>query len=278
MLPFISRNRDFLAAALVVISLVALMATTTRHRDAIAVAEQWFLDLLTPFFRATSETVTRARTWYTEVSQLRRLRAENDELRRAADSVASLQSEISELQAENTRLREMLGFSAQSAYPLVAAKIVARNPDNWFAIVVINRGSADGVAKDMPVVTPRGLVGRVSKVGLRSSTVMLLGDPDSGVGALVQRSRDTGVVLGAAGPNPILRMKLFSRDASVEAGDTVITSGLGGVFPAGLLVGLVNKVSTDQFGLLKVAEITPAADLARLAEVFVITGWQAAMK
>lgn len=157
-------------------------------------------------------------------------------------------------------------------FDFVTAAVVARDPGTWTNIIVINRGTAQGIAKDMPVVTSQGLVGNVVQAYSSTAKVQLILDPRSAVGALVQRpeSRVAAIVEGN-GARPLSpRMVNLARDADVIKGDQVITSGFGGIYPKGLMLGEVVDVVNEEGGLLKYAVLKPAVDFDRLEEVFVI--------
>ncbi len=194
------------------------------------------------------------------------LRAENAELRQ--NSIDS-----TEILAENARLRAMLDYKkGATQFDLVTATVIGRDPGSWTSTIVINRGTADGIAKDMPVITPQGLAGSVVSVYSKTAKVQLILDPRSAVGSLVQRleSRVAAIVEGY-GPNPLTpHMVNLARDADIIKGDTIITSGFGGIYPKGLLVGEVTDIVNEEGGLLKYAVIKPAVDFDRLEEVFVV--------
>lgn len=180
-----------------------------------------------------------------------------------------LQSRLVEVEAENERLRELLEFQDLTPAKYKAAKVFGRDPSKWFSSVSISLGSEDGVQPDAAVVSQAGLVGRVLSLGDNVSTVLLVTDPASGVGAAVQRSRDLGVVLGGGSPDT-LTARFFSKDADVRVGDLIITSGMGSKFPGGILIGEVISVRVPQPGLVKEAVVRPAADLEHLEEVMVV--------
>jgi rod shape-determining protein MreC len=194
------------------------------------------------------------------------LRAENENLRQNSLN-------MTEIMAENARLQSMLDYKkGVPQFDLVTAAVVGRDPGNWTSTIIINRGSADGIAKDMPVVTPQGLVGSVVSVYANAAKVHLLLDPRSAVGALVQRpeSRVAAIVEGNSGTPLTPRMVNIARDADVIKGDKLITSGFGGIYPKGLLIGEVVDIVNEEGGLLKYAVLKPAVDFDRLEEVSVI--------
>lgn len=264
------RYRYLLVGIGLVVAMVALAGATAYYRDQISFLERQVLLALAPIQR----TATRAgdaigRAWKS-AAELGTLRAENARLRAELGRLAALEPRLAELEQENLRLRQMLEFSPPPQYQAIAARVIGRSLAEWFATVEINRGSNHGLRPGLPVVTAAGLVGRTVRVTDRTATVLLLVDPQSGVGAVVVRSREAGAVVGLASPDGRCQMRMFSRDADVAAGDLVLTSGLGDIFPAGLPVGRVESVSRLEQGLLVVAEVRPAADLGRLEEVFVL--------
>ena len=269
MKEFISRNRSFILASVVVLILVSLMSFTARERERISALERALAEVTLPLVKGFSQFGTGVGNWAVAIAESGHLRAENEQLRDQLGRVTALEVQLRELTAENERLRAMLDFKASTSYDMIASRVVGRSPDNWYQTVTIDKGEADGVAKNMPVLTSRGLIGRISKTTAHSATVMLLFDPDSGVGAMVQRTREAGLVDGQLG-SPYLRMKFFSRDAQAAPGDMVITSGLGSLFPAGIVIGEVAKVEQGQYGLVRYADIKPAPDYGKLAEVLVL--------
>lgn len=178
-----------------------------------------------------------------------------------------------ELLAENQRLATMLGYKQTAVqFDLIAARVIARDPGNWTKNITINCGSSDGIQKDMTVVTARGLVGNISSVTGSTAVVQLILDPRSAVGALVQRpeSRVAGIVEGNVSRADLAKMVNIPRDADIQQGDVVVTSGFGGIYPKGILIGEVKGVTNEEGGLLKYAEIQTAVDFNKLEEVFII--------
>jgi len=270
-LSFFSRYRKFIAAVVTLVVLVALMGLTARERETVLLLEKAFLEALAPFQAWLGNLSAGIRTGIADLQAVGRLRAENIELRAKADAYDATVHRLRELEIENERLRALLGFAERVGYESVAAEVVARSPDNWFSRLVVDRGSADGVAKDMPVVTGQGLVGRVIAVSAHVSVVQLLTDRECGVGGLVQSTRDAGIVSGQGSQSPLLSMMLFERDAVVGPGDAVVTSGYGSIYPPGLYIGEVVEVKKDTYGLVKYALIRPGVVFGRLEEVIILT-------
>ena len=191
-----------------------------------------------------------------------------------------LRARVAELEGQNTRLleaqiryehlRDDLKFAKTTPLNLLAADVWARRPDPKFDTLLIGRGSADGVKINSPVVTRSGLVGRVIEVEATTASVLMLTDQNSSVGARVQRvgSRATGVCKGDN--SGLLSMVYLPSDANIKPGDVIVTSGLGGVFPAGLFVGIVKEARIDAASSQKIGRIASKVDFDRLEEVYVL--------
>lgn len=172
-----------------------------------------------------------------------------------------------ELQRENERLRRLLGYVESQPRRTVAARVIAEDASSWFRTVEIDRGFEDGVIDGLPVIDAAGLVGRVVQSGPHSSRVLLITDASSAVAVLVQDERIRGVCRGQGG-GVALDFALIADD--IKVGDGIITSGLGGVFPKGLVVGYVRSVRRERSGLFQTVEVEPAVDFAHLEEVLVV--------
>ncbi len=191
---------------------------------------------------------------------------------------ADLKQKVSENEAsrlENEQLRKLLTLKTDNyKFEFVAAEVIARSPSNWYSFITIDKGAADGIALNQPVVSSgNSLVGRVSEVGTTWSNVTLLTDPLHTAGAQVLRSGEFGITEGdnALSASGKSRLSFVSKNADIIVGDTVITSGLGGVYPKGLVIGKVQKIRPDIQGISQYAVISPEADLKNLRAVFVIT-------
>jgi rod shape-determining protein MreC len=174
-----------------------------------------------------------------------------------------------ELRLENERLRRLLGFAEATTVRTLAARVIAEDASSWFRTIEIDRGLADGVAEGMPVANAAGLVGRVVRCTPHASRVLLITDASSAVAVLVQDQRIRGVCRGQGGG---LALDYASVEETIQVGDGVVTSGMGGVFPKGLVVGYVRSVNLEQFGLFQTVEVEPAVDFSHLEEVLVLIG------
>jgi rod shape-determining protein MreC len=179
-----------------------------------------------------------------------------------------------EWKRENDRLRDYLGLQRQYPWKLKPARVVGRDPANWWKTITIDRGSRDGVVVNSPVLTGEGLVGRVSEVGATQSRVVLVGDPNCRVSVLVgdEKNREQGVIEPKSSSpldDTLVELSYLSRNSKLAAGQPVVTSGIGGVFPKGILVGQIAVSWNVGFGLYKEAQVRLAVKMNRLEEVFV---------
>jgi len=238
------------------------------------------LDVVSPLIRVFDH----GRQFYREVrggfTSLDEAQHESKDLREQNAQLATENNVLRDLQAENVRLREMLDFKQSSQYKLLACRVVSRDPSNWWNTVIINRGWTDNdkLTSDLPVVTPRGVVGKTGLVSRNVTEVILLINQNCKVSGSVESSHDQGIVIGMGAPaegSPRLKMEYLPRGAQIAIGERVFTSGLGGVFPPGLFLGTIIDIppltgNSGNFGLYREATIDPALDLTQLDELFVV--------
>ncbi len=170
--------------------------------------------------------------------------------------------------ATNTRLRKLLDFKETSDLPMVAARIIGKDPSVWFRNVIIDRGSRDGVARGMAVVNGDGIVGQVFSVSPNFSKVLLAVAPSSAMDVLLQKSRVRGILKGTG--SLTYRLDYILKTVEVNKGDQVVTAGYGGIFPTGLPIGVVSKVVRKRRGMFQHIEVTPAVDFLTLEDLLVI--------
>lgn len=193
---------------------------------------------------------------------------ENQKLNEENSLLLQKVTRIGELESDNRRLRRLLGFLNSSPEILVAASVIGQEPNNWYQCIIIDKGGKHGVSMDMATVTTDGLVGRVSKVWPDMSKVQLIIDQSSGVGAMVQRTRVNGVVVGMLKNS--CEFKYFDDNEDIQEGDVLITSGLGMVYPKGIMIGAVSKIEQKALNLDRYVEVKPFVHFSRLEDVFVL--------
>jgi rod shape-determining protein MreC len=197
---------------------------------------------------------------------------QNEQYRQVNQQLQIRAMQADALQRENDQLRQLLGSERQFPWKLKLANVIARDPANWWHDIQIDIGSHDGIRVDMPVMTPAGLVGRVSAVGLTSSQVVLIGSQECKVAALVDKTGDNGVITSFSSPldNSLVTMSFLSSNSSLKPGQRVITWGEGNIFPKGILIGeIVEDPHQAELGYNE-ARVKLAANLGALEEVWVV--------
>lgn len=193
---------------------------------------------------------------------------QNESFRRENDILKNKLNQADEIFLENARLSKLLGFKEKSSFMVLACRVIATSADNWSSGVIIDKGSSSGIKKGYVVINYLGLVGRVVEVSGSTSKVMLVSDPNLGVSAICQRSRQEGLVSGTLGTS--LVMKYLPKDADIKISDSIMSSGLTEAYPKGLLIGTVIDTAEEPSGLSRYAIIKPAVNLSNLEEVLVI--------
>jgi rod shape-determining protein MreC len=245
-----------------------LISTQVTTPSGVRVLEAAAFSVVSELQRAVSAVATGAAELWASYVALRGVREENDALkRRLADLEVRLQTERA-LARESRVLGDLLGLRMSLDLTTLSARVVAADPTPLFRTITIDRGAADGVRADMAVIAPAGVVGRVvGQVAPHAAKVQLLIDRTAAAGALIERSRAAGVVVGGdAG----LRMEYVSNLADVRPGDVVVTSGVDGIYPKGFRIGQVDQVERGA-GLYKTIRVRPAVEFASLELVLVVT-------
>ena len=266
-----NRRTIILWVAVFIVGLLAF--TTVKGKYDLKISENVVNTILSPFQSAITSisNVTKkigVISWemVTVYEQNKMLRSEVEQLRQRDVNV-------NEIMAENTRLTNILNYkNAVKQFDTAVAKIISYDSSNLTNSITINLGAKDGMQKNMPVITPQGLVGTIVAVYEHSAKVQLILDPRSAVGAIIQRpeSRVIGIMQGSVGVQTLAKMLNIPRDADVVVGDNVLTSGYGGLYPKGIVSGEVVEVTNEAGGLLKYATVKTAVDFYRIEEVLVI--------
>lgn len=199
----------------------------------------------------------------------------NEQLVQEMNELRKENRSIADYKAENERLRELLDLKEQhTEFDTVSASVIAYGTNNWGDYVEINRGTAAGLVIDCVVMTPSGVVGRITEIGPNWAKVSTILNSDHAVGAKVTRTGDVAIVEGDVllAKDGYCKMSFLSKDASLVTGDILETSGLGGIYPAGLSVGKIREIQSDSSGAMQYAVIEPFCDFNDLHEVLVIRG------
>lgn len=249
----------------------ALLTISSRINNVgrLAFIDWALLEITSPFQKAITYSTDAIGNLIDSYVFLVNLKRENVALRKMVAELRKENNLLMEKAIASERLRNLLQFSKKIPRSTLPAQIIGIDPSSWFRTILIDKGTKHGVNRGMAVVSPEGIVGHVLQTSPHYSKVLLITDFNSSVDAIVQRSRAKGLVEGN-GDNRC-RLKYAERTQDIQPGDRVITSGLGGRYPKGLMIGTISKIQKKSYGLFQYAEIMLNVNFGKLEEVFVIT-------
>ena len=267
-MPVTSQARKFIIPILIFLLALSLISANLHSRDNMSFFESLVVGITAPVQKVVWGVIDGIGSIWRGYFYLVGLEKENQALKKELQDLKLQMNRYREADLANQRLRALLNFKKSIATPLLPAQLVAFDPSGWFQTILIDKGRNDGVVQDMAVVSAEGLVGRVIGVSNHHAKVLLILDGNSAVDAYIQRSRARGVLVGLG--RELCLLKYVQRNEDVQVGDKVISSGMGGVFPKGLLVGTVQEVVRGSSGLFQRVEVEPAVNFSRLEEVMVV--------
>ncbi|MGA2157349.1 MAG: rod shape-determining protein MreC [Bryobacteraceae bacterium] len=247
---------------------LAVQVRRTTDSEPTRLIRVWAVGTITPLEKTLVWTQTTSRNIWHNYFYLRGVRAENRSLKAQIERMSLEQVRMSQDADQARRLQALLAFKEQFISETMAAQVIGGSGSELSRSVYIDKGHNDGIKADMAVITADGVVGKVLHVYRSTSLVLLIDDQTSGVGAILDKTRLQGILRGT--PSGEVMLEKVMSDETVPAGELVLTSGGDGIFPKGLLVGRVTKVSPGSELFLNI-RVRPAADLSRLEEVLVVT-------
>ena len=267
-------NKKLILLLVSVIFLVALISFSLRDRQNATLPEEIIKDTVGFAQGLVAKPTNYITSIFSNIESLLNTYEENKRLKMRLEDFAVLQAKVHDLETENASLQELVDKEESLRdYERLHATVIARNPDQWEEKIILNKGSSHGVERNMAVMTARGLIGKVTLVTPFTSEVELLYTNNSNyrVSALVQGEKGDvyGLIEGFEAERNELILKRIDSSVKIEVGEKVISSGLGGIFPKGILIGEVTEITTDDFGLTKMAYVKPAADFSLLDEVII---------
>ena len=264
------RQRTAVLFLAVTLGHVLLISAQVNSQSGVPILEAFAFGAFSEVQRAAAGMTGGVRSAWNGYVNLRGVRGENEELKRQLGEL-QVRFQQERAAAERTRqLERLLGFQHQIGVDTVAAGVIGAGASPDFRTVTIDRGSSAGVRTNMAVIAPTGVVGRIVTSTAHASKVQLLIDRNAGAGALVERTRAQGVILGPDQQDgALLRMDYVSSIADVKVGDAIVTSGIDGIFPKGFLIGNVQSVDRGN-GIYKVIRVRAAVDFTSLEEVLVV--------
>ena len=265
-------NKVFILVV-VVILLLALAAVSYSEMSGVNIISNIISVPAAPLQRAYAFVTGKVGDFFGYFEDVKLLKTENERLNQRISELEQQILDIDKLTKENKELRDALDFKDQyEEYDFLGASIIAKDPGNWFDVFTVNRGMNDNIVNNSPVITSYGLVGRVSKTDLITSRVVSIIDMDSTVSARLSKSRDLIVVRGDVElrSKGLCRVDYIPPNTDVMPGDTVETSGVGGLYPQGIIIGKVVKVIRNEGQYDSYAIIQPVVDFKRLEEVIIL--------
>ncbi len=251
---------------LIAVNIIGL-SVTSRRSTAFGI-ERIAMSAIAPFQELVTRSLRFTRDIWRYYFYLVTVAKENHVLMRQLGQAVENKNQWQETELANTRLRDLIDFQRNISERVVAAEVIGKDPSAWFKTVIIDKGEADGLTRGLPVVILQGIAGQVIEASNHYSKVMLIVDSNSAVDALVQRTRARGVIKGEATAQ--CRLDYVLRKNDVRMGDTIVSSGLDGVYPKGLRIGYVSQVIEHDADIFHEVIITPFVDFEKLEEVLVI--------
>jgi rod shape-determining protein MreC len=245
------------------------MSLRVKQRKGVEFIDALLMEICSPFQKASTFVIKSVHGAFREYLFFFHLQKENAMLRQRIAELLKENHQMKEMVLANERLKRLLEFREKLSTSAVAAEVIGQDPSSWFRSVTINKGEKDGVQKGMAVISPEGVIGQILKTSPYHSIVLLITDYNSAIDSIIQRTRAKAIVEGL-GENRC-QLKYLLRKEEVVVGDVVVTSGLSGNFPKGLMVGEIKKVEKHGHGVFQYAELVPCVDLTKLEEVLVIT-------
>lgn len=274
-MPQFFLNKRLILLLVSIIILVALIGFSIRDREKLTWPEQFLKDSVGLVQVVFSKPANYVAGVFENIEDLQNTYEENKELKKRLDKVAKLEADVQELTKENKELRDVLDKKETLRdFDPIQATVIGRNPERWNELIMIDKGETSGIKQNMAVITANGLIGKVKSTEKFTATIQLLSalDPTNRISAKVLQGDKPvyGTIEGYDDEQKLLKLKRIPSDAKVKKGQSVVTSGLGGIFPAGLEIGKVVKVEPDEFGLNQSAYVKPGADFYDIENVMVV--------
>jgi len=252
---------------LIVVNLIALTVAKINNRSSFGMSP-FVIAMVAPLQKSVTGIIHFSRDMWCTYFNLISTAKKNKELKRRIAQQLQKNNRYKEIEQTNNRLRKLLNYQKSMPNPVITAQVIARDPASWFETLMIDKGKIHGVIKGLPVVTFEGIAGQIIEVYSNYSKVLLIIDRNSSVDALVQRTRARGIIQGDFKRRCVLKYVLRKDD--VIGGDTVVSSGLDGVFPKGLFLGHISEITKPDAGIFQEVVVIPFVNFEKLEEVLVL--------
>lgn len=262
------RYRTPLLLVLILLLVFSVLSLSLKRSPALKKVQEMVVTMTAPGLEGLEYVGHSAKQLWQGYFYLVGVRQGNAVLQRQLEEYKQREVRFQEAQQALTRLEVLLDLKRQVALPVIGARVIAYDPTLWSRSAIINQGKAQGVKEGLPVLAPQGIVGRIVAVYPEYSKVMLIVDRKSGADAMVQRTRIRGMLKGKGGNR--CSLEFVPKSADVQVGDLVLSSGLVGLYPKGLVFGKVTAANKKNPGVFQEIEVTPNVDLSTLEEVLVV--------
>ena len=269
MLEFLKRHQQGLITIIILLGALQLLSLGLRGEGILSLPSRMILTLSYYPLKAISSGLKADRNLGRHYIYLVDLSKENEALKQEVYQLRFEKNQLLEVALENKRLRDLLQSKQRLTAAVIPAEVVGEDSSSWFRIIQIDKGNEDQIVPGMGVITKEGIVGQVFKVSAKLAQVLLIIDHRSNVDALIRRTRAKGILKGNA--EKLCQLKYMPRLEEIKVGDEVVTSGLGGVFPKGLEVGIVKNVEKKSYGMFQKVLVAPKVDFGKLEEVLVLS-------
>lgn len=268
LLRLTKRNKVNVTFLSLLIVSILQMSMDAKKRGKLSMLDELLLDSASIALRGITSSYQAAQDVWFGYIYLIGLREENRQLSDETSELRGRINALNEAGQENQRLRDLLSFKETTGYRTTTARVIGVSPLSSFKTIVIDKGSIDGVRNGMAVVSNDGVIGKILSSSAKTSKVLLITDRNSDVDAIIQRSRDSGIAEGGdSGP---IQLKYLSKNADAVVGDIVVTSGIGGVFKKGYIIGTISRVDKKAGLMFQYVEIEPSVNFSKIEEVLVI--------
>jgi rod shape-determining protein MreC len=262
-------------AALLIVALIVISYNLKYGTDK-SFLRKIVLETVAPAQNVLSFSITSVKDNWSRYVFLVGIEEENKNLKKKIEELKTVLISYQESYQEAKRLRKLLSLSDNYHYQFISARVIDREQAALSRTILINKGSSDGLKAGMPAVAPPGLIGRLVDVSWNASRVLLLIDENSNIDAIVQRNRTQGIISGAGSRGMIL--KYISKTQDVKEGDVIVSAGMGGVFPKGMLIGQVTHVDRQDASLFLKINVAPFTDLSKLEEILILSSDETKIK
>ena len=267
-------SKTFISICVIAVLLLGMMTVSAASRGKVTVFEDFVGIVITPIQNIVTTIAEKSGDFVAVFSEHKKLKEQNEQLNNKVNELTEQLREAEQYQLENEELKSALGIKTQNPdFKFCSALVVAAEQSGYSYMVTLNKGSVDGIKKRDMVISNGAVAGYVSELGTTWCKVTTILDSSCEIGAIITRTQDVGVLEGdfSLATEGMCKMSYLANTVELNSGDSVITSGIGGIFPQGLFIGNIKEIKPETHGISQYAVIEPAVDISALKNVLVIT-------